>query len=51
VHLAKLLELHTQPVTQRAFGPQFVEQRFGFVESFGRNVTAFEQVAKAALNL
>lgn len=51
VHLAEFFELHAQPVAERAFGSQFVEKVFGFVEILERKILRLEQIAEASLNL
>jgi hypothetical protein len=51
MQLAKLFQLDAQAMPQRAFRTKFVEQGFRLVESLWRHVFAFEQTAKAALNL
>jgi hypothetical protein len=51
VHFAEFFELHAQPVTERAFGSQFVQQILGFIEILERKILRLEQIAKASLNL
>jgi hypothetical protein len=50
VKLANFFELDAQAVPERAFGPELVEQRLGFVERVWGNILALEQIAKATLN-
>jgi hypothetical protein len=49
VHLAKLIQLHHQPVPQGTFGPQLLEQRFCFIECF-RAHSALHHACKGSLN-
>jgi hypothetical protein len=50
VKLANLFQLDAEAMSQRAFGPQFIEERLGLIECVWWNVLALEKIAKAALN-
>jgi hypothetical protein len=50
MQLANLFQLNAEPVTERAFRPEFIEQGFCPFEGVGRNVFALKEISETTLN-
>jgi hypothetical protein len=50
MQLANLFQLDAEPVPERTFRTQLIEQRFCFFEGVWRNVFALEEISKTTLN-
>ena len=50
-NISKLIQLGTEPMTERAFGTEFFQQLLGFVEGLRDKVLSFDQLAKTAFYL